>query len=251
MNGRLQDKVALVTGGGSGIGRATALVFAREGAKVVVADVDVNSGEKTVQIIGEAGGDATCIKADVSQRSEVETLVLRLIERYGRLDCACNNVGIQGVVTLTADCTEDNWDSVMDTNLRGTWLCMKYEIAQMLKQSAGAIVNIASGAGLLGVQGLSAYCASKHGVVGLTKAAALDYATAGIRINAVCPGAMRTRQLERYLAVYPEDKLTASIPMGRLGRPEEIAEAVVWLCTDAASYMTGHSMVVDGGYVVP
>jgi NAD(P)-dependent dehydrogenase (short-subunit alcohol dehydrogenase family) len=243
MSGQLQNKVALVTGGGSGIGRATASAFAREGAKAVIADLVVKDGEETVRMIREAGGKAIFIKADVSQRSEVEMLVLKAVELYGRTDCAFNNAGISQVPTFTADCTEENWDRVININLKGVWLCMKYEIAQMLNQGGGVIVNMASGLGLVARPGRPAYVASKHGVVGLTRAAALEYATAGIRINAICPGFISTVARDPKV----EAQFIASTPMGRMGRPEEIAEAVLWLCSDGASYMTGHPLVVDGG----
>jgi NAD(P)-dependent dehydrogenase (short-subunit alcohol dehydrogenase family) len=251
MAGRLDGKIALITGGGSGIGRASALAFAREGAKVVVADVVVKGGEETVGMIKKAGGEAIFVKADVSKAAEVEAMVNEAIETYGRLDCAHNNAGIEGTWVTTAEYTEENWDRVMAINLKGVWLCMKYEIPQMLKQGGGSIVNTASGAGLVGVPQASAYVASKHGVVGLTKAAALEYAKSGIRVNAVCPGVIRTPMLERVLSSQPRmaETITAMEPVGRMGTPEEIAEAVVWLCSEAASFVTGHAMAVDGGYV--
>jgi NAD(P)-dependent dehydrogenase (short-subunit alcohol dehydrogenase family) len=248
---KLEGKVALVTGGGSGIGRATALVFAREGAKVVVADVLTEGGEGTVQRIKEAGGKAIFVKTDVSKAAEAMALVDDAVSTFGRLDCAFNNAGIEGNMAPTADCTEENWDRVIAINLKGLWLCMKYEIPQMLKQGSGAIVNTASVAGLVGFQRLPAYCASKGGIIQLTKTAALEYATKGIRINAVCPGVIRTPMLERLTGGKPEleAQYTAREPVGRMGTPEEIAEAVVWLCSDAASFVTGHPMVVDGGFV--
>lgn len=247
----LEDKVALVTGGGSGIGRASALTFAREGAKVIVADVVVEGGEETMQMIREAGGEAIFVKADVSKAAEVEALINKAVETYGRLDCALNNAGIEGIKAPTVDCTEENWDRTININLKGVWLCMRCEIHQMLKQGGGAIVNTSSTAGLVGVQGRPAYVASKHGVVGLTKAAALEYAKAGIRINAVCPGSIRTPMMERIIGGDPQEEALqiARQPVGRLGSPEEVAEAVVWLCSDAASFVTGHIMAVDGGWV--
>ena len=251
MPGRLEGKVALVTGASSGIGRAAALAFSREGAKVVTADVDVEGGMETVRTIQDAGGEAVFVRSDVSKAAEVEALISKSVETYGRLDCAYNNAGIEGTMGPTADCTEENWDRVIGTNLKGMWLCMKYEIPEMLTRGSGAIVNVSSIAGLVGIQGRPAYAASKHGVAGLTKAAALEYAQAGIRINAVCPGIIRTPMLERPLAQRPELEATliAQVPVGRIGTPEEIAEAVVWLCSDAASFVTGHTMMVDGGYV--
>lgn len=251
MAGRVAGKVALVTGGGSGIGRATALAFAREGAKVVVADVVTEGGEETVRLVNAAGGEATFVKADVAKAAEVETLIKKTVETYGRLDCAFNNAGIEGAIAPTADCTEENWDRVVDIDLKGVWLCMKYEISQMLKQGSGAIVNTASVAGLVGFQGIPAYVAAKHGVNGLTKTAALEYAKSGIRVNAVCPGVIHTPMVERAFRSSPQfgEAATALEPVGRLGKPEEIAEAVVWLCLDAASFVTGLPMAVDGGLV--
>ena len=251
----LEGKVALVTGGGSGIGRSTALSFAREGAKVVVGDIQVEAGQATVQMINTAGGEASFIKVDVSRDKEVKALIAKTVEMYGTLDCAFNNAGIEGeaeLATLT-DCTVEEWDRVIGINLKGVWLCMKYEILQMLGQGGGSIVNTASVAGLVGGTWLGSptYIASKHGVIGLTKAAAIAYARAGIRVNAVCPGVVRTPLVERYIQGNPkwEASLVAQEPIGRLGQPQELAEAVVWLCSDAASFVTGHPMVVDGGVV--
>lgn len=248
---RLEGKVALVTGGGSGIGRATALIFAREGAQVVVADIVTEGGEETVRLVKAAGGDAVFVRTDVSKAAEVEALIKKVVVTYGQLDCAFNNAGIEGMVAPTADCTEENWDRVLAINLKGVWLCMKYEIPQMLKQGGGAIVNTSSVGGLIGsAGGTPAYIASKHGVVGLTKAAALEYAKAGIRVNAVCPGATLTPMQERaFTSPQMAELVSAMQPMGRLGKPEEIAEAVVWLCSDAASFVTGCAMPVDGGWV--
>ncbi len=247
----LENKVALVTGGSSGIGRACALAFAREGAKVVVADVLVRGGEETVQMIKEAGGESIFVKTDVSKTADVEALVKRAVDTYGRLDCAINNAGIEGIMAPTADYTEENWERVININLKGVWLCMKFEIPEMQKQGGGAIVNMASVAGLVGFQGMPAYCASKGGIIQLTKVAALEYAKAGIRVNAVCPGVIRTPMVERVTGGNPEAEaqFTAMEPVGRMGTPEEIAESVVWLCSDAASFVTGHPMVVDGGLV--
>lgn len=252
MAGTLAGRVALVTGAGSGIGRASALAFVAEGAKVAVADIDVAGGEKTVRIIKDKGGDAIFIKTDVTLATEVEALVQQVVATYGRLDCAHNNAGITGPSVLIADCPEENWDNVISVNLKGVWLCLKYEIPAMLKTGGGAIVNTASVQGLVGSQfGLGAYAASKHGVVGLTKAAALEYAKAGIRVNAICPGTIRSPMTERLFLHDParEAQMIAREPIGRLGVPEDIAPAVVWLCSDAASFVTGHAMVVDGGIV--
>ncbi len=247
----LEGKAALVTGASSGIGRATALVFAREGAKVVVADVVVAGGEETVRLIKTVGGEAVFVKADVSKAAEVEAMVNTAVAAYGRLDCAHNNAGIEGAMSTTTDYAEEDWDRVIRINLKGVWLCMKSEIAQMLKQGGGAGVNTASGAGLVGLANMSAYVASKHGVIGLTKTAALEYAKAGIRVNAVCPGVIQTPMVARVTGRQPQlaEALVAAEPVGRVGQPEEIAEAVVWLCSEAASFVTGHAMAVDGGYV--
>ncbi len=249
---QLEGKVALVTGGGSGIGRASALAFARDGAKVVIADIDVGGGEATVQMIKEGGGEAALVHADVSKAAQVQGMVDRIVGLYGRLDCAFNNAGISTETNAwTADCSEEDWDRVIGINLKGVWLCMKSEIPQMLKQGGGAIVNTASVAGLVGIRSRSAYVASKHAVVGLTKSAALEYAESGIRVNAVCPGYTRTPLVQSVIDHDPEHetRAVARQPLGRLGRPEEIAAAVVWLSSDAASFVTGHTMLVDGGFV--
>ena len=251
MAGRLDGKIALITGAGSGIGRASALTFAREGAKVAVADKQVDGGQETVRMVEAAGGTASFIKVDVSDAASVEAMVNATVETYGRIDCAYNNAGIEGQVAPTDSYADDMFDKVIAVNLTGVWLCMKYEIPRLLEQGGGAIVNTASGAGLIGVAGLSAYVASKHGVIGLTKTAALEYAKSGIRVNAVCPGLIQTPMVERLTADQPQlgEALVAMEPVGRTGRPEEIAESVVWLCSDAASFVTGHAMSVDGGFV--
>jgi NAD(P)-dependent dehydrogenase (short-subunit alcohol dehydrogenase family) len=253
MAGRVEGKVALVTGGASGIGRATALTFAREGAKLVVADMNADGGQQTVHMITENGGEATFVQVDVSQATAVKAMISQTVETYGRLDCAFNNAGIEGTTMVsTVEYKEDDWNRVLSINLTGVWLCMKYEIPHMRTQGGGAIVNTASVAGLVGARGAgSAYAASKHGVVGLTKTAALEYAQQGIRVNCVCPGVIRTPMMERMLTRHPalEHRYIDAEPVGRLGTPEEIAEAVVWLCSDAASFVTGHAMTVDGGMV--
>jgi NAD(P)-dependent dehydrogenase (short-subunit alcohol dehydrogenase family) len=251
MAGRVENKVALITGGGSGIGRATALLFGREGASVVVADYNAEGGARTVKTIKEAGGTAVFHAADVSNPQDVDGLMHKVMESYGRLDCAFNNAGIQGQLAKTPNCSLENWNRVIAINLTGVFLCMKYEIPLMLRHGGGSIVNTASGAGLVGVVGAPAYVAAKHGVAGLTKAAALEFAQKGIRVNAVCPGFIRTPMIEESLdkGIVSEEQLFALEPMHRIGEPEEIAEAVLWLCSDASSFVTGLPMPVDGGYV--
>ena len=251
MTGQLEGKVSLITGGGSGIGKASALAFAREGSKVVVADVNVEGGEQTVRLIQDTCGEATFVRADVANSSDVSDMVSHAVQTYNRLDCAFNNAGISGGRGRIHEYTEDDWSRVLNINLTGVWLCMKYEIIQMLKQGGGAIVNTASVMGLVGGSRSPAYGATKHGVVGLTKTGAVDYAQEAIRINAVCPGYIRTPMIEQSILSDPvaEERVVSRHPMHRLGTPEEIAEAVVWLCSDAASFVTGHAMTVDGGYV--
>lgn len=251
MAGRLDGKVALVTGGGSGIGQATALIFAREGAKVVVADITVEGGEETVRQIQAAGGDATFVKTDVSKAAEVEALVNQTVETYGQLDCAFNNAGIEGAAKFTTECSEEEFERTIAVNVTGVWLCMKYEIQHMLSHGGGSIVNTASAAGLIGLPSASDYVASKHAVVGLTKTAALEYAKSGIRVNAVCPGAIDTPMIARSAQAIPgfDELAVAMEPVGRFGRSSEIGEAVAWLCSDAASFVTGIPMSVDGGMV--
>jgi NAD(P)-dependent dehydrogenase (short-subunit alcohol dehydrogenase family) len=250
---RFSGKVALVTGGASGIGRACAQLFASEGASVVVSDVALEGGHETVRLIEEDGGEAFFVEADVSKAAQVEALVGGTVEAYGHLDYAFNNAGIEGrMATNTADYLEEDWDRVIAVNLKGVWLCMKHEIAHMLRQGGGSIVNNSSVEGLVGLEGTSAYAASKHGVVGLTKTAALEYAQSGIRVNAVCPGLIRTPMVERYTGGDAETEAQwAAIfePVGRMGSSEEVAEAVVWLCSEAASFVTGHAMAVDGGFL--
>lgn len=247
----LQGKVVLVTGGGSGIGRATALAFAREGANVVIANRSVESGEETVRMIRDAGGKAVFIQTDVTKPDQIESLFNRIVGTYGRLDCAFNNAGIAGTLAETADCTEEDWDIAMNINLKSVWLCMKHEIRQMLAQGGGSIVNTASAAGLVALPGAVAYTVAKHGVVGLTKQAAIEYVTKGIRVNAVCPSFVGTPLTMAVNAQYPDfvKKAFALQPIGRVGTPEEIAECVVWLCSDASSFVTGAALSADGGYV--
>jgi NAD(P)-dependent dehydrogenase (short-subunit alcohol dehydrogenase family) len=245
------NKVVLVTGGNSGIGRATALLFAKKGAKIVIAGRRVKESEETVELLKEAGTEAIFVKTDVTNATSVKNLISQAVESYGRLDYAFNNAGIEGILAPSIEQTEENWDKVIDTNLKGIWLSMKYEIPEMLKQGGGTIVNNASIAGLIGLKNFSIYGASKHGVLGLTKAVALEQAKAGIRINAVCPALIETSMAERILsAEESKASMLQAHPIGRFGKPEEVAEAVVWLCSDAASFVTGHFLAVDGGYTV-
>jgi NAD(P)-dependent dehydrogenase (short-subunit alcohol dehydrogenase family) len=251
MAGALQGKAILVTGGGSGIGRATSIRLAQEGAKVMIADYVPAGAEQTVKMIKDAGGTASCVAADVSVTKQVEMVVAKTVETYGRIDGAYNNAGIEGKMSDTVAHTEENFDRIIAINLKAVWLCMKYELPQMLKQGGGSIVNTASVAGLVAFEGLSAYCASKHGVIGLTKTAALEYAQKNIRVNCVCPGVINTPMVARMVdsGGMNESDLTAGEPVGRMGKPEEIGEGVVWLLSDAASFVTGHSLAIDGGWV--
>jgi len=245
----MKDRVALVTGGSSGIGRATSLAFAEAGAKVVIADVDSIGGEKSVCKIKELGGEALFVRADVSQAKDVESLIQHIIKTYGRLDCAHNNAGIEGDVAKTNECSEENWDKVINTNLKSVWLCMKYEIPEMVRQRYGIIVNTSSVYGMVGSErGMPAYVASKHGIIGLTKTAALEYADSGIRINAVCAGAVDTPFRDR-LVIKTKGGYDDSerYPIGRIAEPREIANTVTWLCSDEASFITGSTIVIDGG----
>jgi NAD(P)-dependent dehydrogenase (short-subunit alcohol dehydrogenase family) len=244
--GMFEGKVALITGGSSGIGRASALAFAREGAKVVIADVNIKGGQDTMQMIKKAGGEAIFVKADVSKAAEVEALINKAVESYGRLDYAHNNAGVIGMEPLLADGTEEQWDRIINIDLKGVWLCMKYEIPQMVKQGGGSIVNTSSITGLVGGKHLPVYTACKHGVIGLTRVAGGDYAREGIRINAVCPGLILTPPLEQILKDEPRTDAEKQ-PIGRMGKPEEVAEAVVWLCSDAASFIIGTNLTMDGG----
>lgn len=246
MSGILEGKVALVTGAGAGIGRASALAFAAAGARVVVADIDAESGEQTAEAITRTSGPAIFVRVDVTNAADVNALIAQTIERFGRLDCAHNNAGVLGTVAPLIDSPDDNFDRVIDVNVKGVWLCLKAEVRQMLAQGGGAIVNTASSAGVKGSPILPAYSASKHAVVGLTKSVALAYARDGIRVNAVCPGYVDTDLLDRLFAAEPERKESErrGTLIGRFGSPEEIAASVVWLCSDAASLMTAHALPV-------
>ncbi len=251
MTGELEGKVGLVTGGTTGIGRETAVLFAKAGAKVVVAGRREVEGAETVELIRAAGGEGLFVKTDVSKAAEVEALTQKVVEKFGRLDIAFNNAGIEGVWVPIVKQSEEDWDRTIDINLKGVWLCLKYEIGQMLKQGgSGAIVNMASVTGLVGSAGAAAYSASKHGVIGLTKSAALETAKSGIRINAVCPAVVETPMEKRLFGAPPVHKHVLSChPIGRFGKPAEIAEAVLWMCSDRASFMTGQSLVLDGGFL--
>ena len=246
-----QGKVAIVTGGTSGIGKDTAVLFAKAGAKVVVAGRRDAEGKETVDLIRAAGGDGLFVKTDVARTADVQALVKQTVEKYGRVDIAFNNAGVEGVASPIVEQPEEEWDRTININLKGVWLCLKYEIQQMLKQgSGGAIVNMASVAGLVGAAGLATYCASKHGVLGLTKSAALETASKGIRVNAVCPAVIETAMAERLFGSPEVEKHMLGLhPIGRFGKPMEIAEAVLWMCSDSASFMTGQSLVLDGGFM--
>ncbi|MBW4607432.1 MAG: SDR family oxidoreductase [Hassallia sp. WJT32-NPBG1] len=250
-NGKYTGKVAFVTGAANGIGRATALAFAREGAAVVVADVSEQGNQETARMIARLGGRAIAIKCNVTQALDVKAALSKTIETFGRLDFAFNNAGVEQKNTATAEIEESEWDRIVNINLRGVFLCMKYEIPLLLKQG-GAIVNTSSGAGVIGIKGGAAYTAAKHGLIGLTKSAALDYASQNIRINAVCPGYIDTSMMDRFTGGTPEgrEQVISEEPIGRMGQPEEIANAVVWLCSDASSFVVGHALVVDGGQTV-
>ena len=252
MGDSMKGKVALVTGAGSGIGRATSLVFAREGAKVMAVDLAEGPVQSTADLISAAGGEASGVTADVSKTEDVKRMVSETVARFGRLDAAFNNAGIHtGVRIPFHEYPEDEWDRVIGVNLKGVWLCIKYEAPVMLEHGGGVIVNTSSVAGLVAGQGTSAYTASKHGVAGLTKSAAMDYARQGIRVNAVAPGEIWTPMMDLIITSnnFSKAQKDEDQPIGRMGKPEEIAEVVVWLCTDAASYVTGHVLPIDGGYM--
>jgi NAD(P)-dependent dehydrogenase (short-subunit alcohol dehydrogenase family) len=250
MKRTLEGKVALVTGASSGIGRATAIAMAQAGAKVVIGSRGTEGNAETVEHIRKAGGEALAIRTDVMKAADIEALVRGTVEHYGRLDIAFNNAGTTNPPRPLHEFDEEEWDNILDTNLKSIWLCMKHELRQMLAQGGGAIVNMSSMAGLIGAKGLGIYAASKHGVLGLTKVAALEYAQSNIRVNAVCPAVIRgTVLVENLFRDHPEvaKALESTHPIGRVGQPEEVAEAVVWLCSDAASFVTGHALNVDGG----
>jgi NAD(P)-dependent dehydrogenase (short-subunit alcohol dehydrogenase family) len=249
MTTELHGKVGIVTGGTSGIGRDTAVLFAKAGAKVVVAGRREAEGKETVDLIRAAGGEALFVKTDVSRAAEVQALLQKTVEKFGRLDVAFNNAGIEGNWIPIAEQSEEDWDRVIDINLKGVWLCLKYEIQQMLKQGGGGtIVNMASVAGHIGSPGAAAYCASKHGVMALTKTAALENARNGIRVNVVCPAVIETPMSERLFGAPEINKFALGLhPIGRFGKPMEVAEAVVWMLSSRASFMTGQSIVLDGG----
>jgi NAD(P)-dependent dehydrogenase (short-subunit alcohol dehydrogenase family) len=248
-NDGFAGQVAFVTGAGSGIGRATALAFAREGAGVVTADVSDESNQETVRMIEDIRGQAVAVSCDVTSSKEVKAALDKAVQEFGRLDFAFNNAGVEQPITAVADLTEEEWDRNVAINLGGVFRCMKHEIPLMLERGGGAIVNTSSGAGVKGFAGQAAYSAAKHGVIGLTKAAALDYAQFNVRVNAVCPGIIQTEMMQRFTggSAEGEARVIAQEPIGRMGRPEEIAAAVVWLCSEQASFLVGHAMVVDGG----
>jgi NAD(P)-dependent dehydrogenase (short-subunit alcohol dehydrogenase family) len=248
----LEGKVAIITGGTTGIGRDTAVLFAEHGAKVAIAGRREKEGEETLALVRKAGGEGIFVKTDVSKRADVQTLVTKTVDHFGRLDTAFNNAGIEGKWASITQLSEDDWDAVIDVNLKGVWLSMKYEIQQMLKQgTGGTIVNMSSVAGLMGAPDAAPYVASKHGVIGLTRTAALENAKKKIRVNAVCPAVIETPMAQRLFgAPDVHEFMVSEHPIGRTGEPREVSEAVLWLCSEKSSFMTGHSIVLDGGFLV-
>jgi NAD(P)-dependent dehydrogenase (short-subunit alcohol dehydrogenase family) len=248
----LRGKVALVTGAASGIGAASALAFAEAGARVAACDRDLAGAEATAKLIGDSGGEACAVAVDVTDGAQVAAMVEEVVARFGRLDCAHNNAGITGASALTADYDTAQWDLVLAVNLTGVFHCLQHELAAMLRTGGGAIVNTASFSGLVAVPRIPAYVASKHGVVGLTRAAAVEYGRKGIRVNAVCPGSTRTPMVDGFSGgdARVEEAMAAASPMRRLAEPEEIARTVVWLCSNEASFVNGHALAVDGGAVI-
>jgi len=246
---RLKDKVAIITGGGSGIGRATCLLFAREGAKVVVADYIAEGGNETVRQISAAGGQAVFVQADVSKSADVRNMIGAAVRNYGRVDILFNNAGIEGPSTKLANLKEEDWDRVIAIDLTSVYLGMKYVIPEMIKQGSGVILSTASVAGLVGFQGSGAYAAAKAGVINLTRLAALEYADKNIRVNCICPGVIETPMVERVMGGRPRERVVRSEPIGRLGRPEDIANAALFLASDESSFATGAPFIIDGGYV--
>jgi NAD(P)-dependent dehydrogenase (short-subunit alcohol dehydrogenase family) len=246
------DKVAFVTGAGGGIGQATAIAFAHQGAMVSLADVSAEAATDTARVIEDHGGKVLALACDVTSAEDVKTALQRTVEIFGRLDYAFNNAGIEQPIMPTADIADEDWTRILDVNTRGVFLCMKHEIPLILANGGGAIVNTSSGAGVIGIAGQAAYAASKHAVIGLTKSAALDYASAGVRINAICPGIIQTPMMDRFTGGTDEgrQRVIAQEPIGRMGCPEEIAAAVLWLCSDLAAFTIGHALVVDGGQTV-